>query len=132
MMDTILKILDNDIILQGVALIVAAGWMWLRKQAINKANVNEAKRTKYDLALDCIAAGVEETWETYVRGIKAGAEDGKLTTEERAEARSHALQAAVAYARAAGLDLLEALGSDAAVRNAVKDAVLEGKSNVKT
>jgi len=63
-------------------------------------------------AMGLLEAAVEETYQTYVREIKRGREDGKLTETERAEARRRAKERALAFARERGIDLLEHLGRD--------------------
>jgi hypothetical protein len=61
-------------------------------------------------ALQWIGLAVTDTYETYVRTLKAGRADGKLTPEERRTARRRALERAIALARQDGLDLLRELG----------------------
>lgn len=73
---------------------LAARWGWVRKWRL-------------DRAVECLAAGVRETYEEYVREIKKASEDGKLTDEERSFAMRMALEKAKSYALNAGFDLLK-------------------------
>lgn len=61
-------------------------------------------------AIDWLGVAVTDTYDTYVRAIKAGRADGKLTPEERRTARRRALERAIALARKDGIDLLRELG----------------------
>lgn len=70
------------------------------------------KRSKYQRALEVLEAAVEETYRTYVKAIKEGRADGKLTNEEQARARALARERALAIARGEGLDLMGTLGKD--------------------
>jgi hypothetical protein len=67
-------------------------------------------KEKYSEALLALEAGVNVTYETYVREIKAASEDGKLTDNERKVARERARQAGIDYAKEKGVDLLKVLG----------------------
>lgn len=91
-----------ETILAGLATViigVAARWQWVRKWRVDKA-------------LECIAAGVQETHEEYVKQIKEAKEDGKLTVEERAIAMLLALEKAKRYALLAGFDLVKVFAED--------------------
>lgn len=63
-------------------------------------------------ALLALEAGVDATYETYVRAIKEASEDGKLTKEERKRARQLAREAAVQFGANQGVDVLTTLGED--------------------
>jgi len=67
-------------------------------------------RRRCERALLALEAGVMNTYETYVREIKASREDGKLTSEERREARRRAKNYALDLARSEGLDIARELG----------------------
>lgn len=62
-------------------------------------------RWRLGRAVQCLAAGVRETYEEYVREIQKSNADGKLTTEERDHAMRMALEKAKAYALSQGFDL---------------------------
>lgn len=54
----------------------------------------ERVAAKYGQAVTAIEAGVSETYAVYVEAIKKGRTDGKLTPDEREEARQMALRRA--------------------------------------
>lgn len=68
--------------------------------------------TRKEQALLCLAAGVRETYETYVRHVKLSRADGKLTDDERREAVLRAVAHARRYAATEGFDLLKVLAKD--------------------
>lgn len=74
--------------------------------------LSRMKNERFRKALEALEAGVEQTYRTYVRALKAGREDGKLTDEERRQARALARETAMAFGRTQGIDVLEALGRD--------------------
>ncbi len=63
-------------------------------------------------AIDALEAGVDITYRTYVEAIKAAREDGKLTSQERREARRRARETAIQFGRSQGIDILQELGAD--------------------
>ena len=65
---------------------------------------------KWNRAILVLEAAVEQTYETYVREIKAASEDGVLTSGERAEARRRATNTAIAIGRSQGIDIVRILG----------------------
>ena len=69
--------------------------------------VEAVRRWRLARAVECVEAGVRETYEEYVRAMKAASIDGKLTDEERAEARRRAIERAKDYAAREGVDLLK-------------------------
>lgn len=81
----------------GVALLVG----WLKWQGSRK-----------EQALLCLAAGVRETYEHYVRHIKQSREDGKLSDDEREEAVRQAIAHAKRYALTEGFDLLKVMAKE--------------------
>lgn len=76
-----------------------ARWQWIR-------------RWRLERAAQCLEAGVRQTYEEYVRVCKAASDDGKLDSEQRAEAMRRALEAAETYARREGIDLLKQYAKD--------------------
>jgi hypothetical protein len=64
-------------------------------------------------ALECLEAAVEATYREYVEALKAASADGRLTPDERAQARGLARQRALAIATSRGVDLLREIGEDA-------------------
>ena len=70
----------------GVAGLLALGWKFL-KSKWTWANKLLAKTQLDELA----EAAAAETYETFVRDLKANAKDGKLTSEEKKEAMKRAV-----------------------------------------
>jgi len=68
------------------------------------------RRRRYYRAVQALEAGVEHTYRTYVRAIKEASADGRLSEEERRRARAMARDAAVAFGRSEGVDVLRELG----------------------
>ena len=68
------------------------------------------KQNRFVRALTILEAGIEETYRTYVQALKAARADGKLTAEEKQEARTRARDRALELARAEGVDLIRELG----------------------
>lgn len=95
---------DQGLMLLGVVL----GGLWsLFKSTDLYARV---RRLRCERALLALETGVMNTYETYVREIKASREDGKLTSAERQEARRRAKEYAIELARVEGLDIARELG----------------------
>lgn len=95
---------DHGLMLLGTLL----GGLWsLFKSTELYARI---RRRRCERALLALEAGVMNTYETYVREIKASREDGKLTSEERREARRRAKNYALDLARSEGLDIARELG----------------------
>lgn len=65
------------------------------------------KRWQLTRAIAALESGVRVTYEEYVRVMKQGRADGKLTASERAEAMRQAIQRAREFAAEDGLDLLK-------------------------
>ncbi|HIJ74473.1 MAG TPA: hypothetical protein HPP83_10275 [Candidatus Hydrogenedentes bacterium] len=68
------------------------------------------RRRRYYRAIEALEAGVEQTYRTYVRAIKEASADGRLSDEERRHARQLAREAAIAFGRTEGVDVLRELG----------------------
>lgn len=71
-----------------------------------------ARNRRAQRALLALEAGVDATYESYVRAIKEAREDGKLTAEERREARRRARLTAAQLVRAQGIDIARELGEE--------------------
>lgn len=86
--------------------ILGAFWMVLRgSRWYERIRSQQSRR-----AVDALEAGVDRTYETYVRAIKEAREDGKLTAEERRHARVLARQAAIEFGNREGIDVARELG----------------------
>ena len=70
------------------------------------------QQQRFRKGLLALEAGVERTYQAYVKAIKAGRSDGRLTEDEKARARSMARGRAVKLAREEGIDLLRTIGED--------------------
>lgn len=70
------------------------------------------ERRRFRKALLALESGVERTYQAYVKAIKAGRADGKLTEAEKAKARSMARSQAVSLAKNEGIDLLRTIGAE--------------------
>lgn len=70
------------------------------------------RRRRFGGALLALERGVEQTYQTYVKAIKAARADGRLTESEKARARSMARARGAAAAKDAGIDLLRTIGSE--------------------
>jgi hypothetical protein len=101
-------VLGSETGLTLVATLFGAAWAAVRSSAWYQA----WKGKRYAKALEALEAGVELTYRTYVRSIKDARSDGKLTDEEMSQARNQAREAAVAFGRAQGLDVISELGSE--------------------
>lgn len=71
-----------------------------------------ARSRRYAKAVEALEAGVEQTYRTYVQAIKAAREDGKLTDEEKRQARELAREAAIEFGRTRGVDVLREVGAE--------------------
>lgn len=87
------------------------------------------KDGELDGLLHFVETGVNECYEVFVRDIKEKARDGKLTRQERREARSKARSYAIEKAKSEGIDLVGRMGS-AALDNWIKRMVDEKKTAV--
>ena len=94
---------------QGLVLLGSLlGGIWTAFKADERRR--KVKDERLEKALRALEAGVDQTYETYVREIKAGAVDGKLTKDERRRARDLARGAAIEFGRTRGVDVLQELG----------------------
>jgi hypothetical protein len=73
-------------------------WTWLRKKGLETE------------AVDTLRTAVAKVQDEYVTFLKRAAEDGKLTEEERAEARNLAVEKALELAKGPVLKILLAWG----------------------
>lgn len=95
----------------GVTLIgTIVGGLWSGFKASDWYQARQRRR--YQQALRALEAGVERTYQAYVKAIKAGRSDGRLTEQEKARARSMARMRAVKLAKTDGIDLLRTVGED--------------------
>ena len=91
-----------------ISAVIGAVWT-----AFKSSEWRENARTRrYAKAVEALEAGVEQTYRTYVQAIKAAREDGKLTEEERKQARELARDAAIEFGRTQGVDVLREVGAE--------------------
>lgn len=105
MMQALVDFLTNPDFLKILAELIVLVWVFVKI----KTNLSDKK---YQLAIEALEQGVEETYEEFVRGIKLGREDGKLTNEEIKEAQKRAIDAAWRYGKTKGVDIIKTLGKE--------------------
>lgn len=71
-----------------------------------------ARDNRFTEALHALEAGVQQTYDVYVRAVKEASADGKLSSEERRRARELARDAAIAFGRTRGIDVIGSIGRD--------------------
>ena len=71
-----------------------------------------ARDNRFAGALNALEAGVQQTYDVYVRAVKEASADGKMTNEERRRARELARDAAVAFGRSRGVDVIGSIGHE--------------------
>jgi hypothetical protein len=88
--------------------VFGAAWTFFKSQDWYQ----RAKQQRFAQAITALEAGVDQTYQTYVRAIKEASEDGKLTAAERRRARELARETAIAFGRSQGIDVLAEVGND--------------------
>lgn len=83
-------------------------WAFFRSQDWYKG----LQEQRFGRALTALEAGVQYTYDTYVRAIKEASEDGKLTNTERRRARELARNTAINIGRTDGIDVIKEIGVD--------------------
>ncbi|MCD8140831.1 MAG: hypothetical protein LUE17_13820 [Planctomycetaceae bacterium] len=92
---------------------VASLWLWVTTTGVGLiVGWLKWQGSRKERALLCLAAGVRETYEHYVRHVKQASADGKLTDAEREEAVRQAIAHAKQYAATEGFDLLKVLAKE--------------------
>ena len=93
-----------DIVISVVVLLLAAGLRFLYVHFKASEIVKQAT--------EAVILAVQAVQVEYTEAIKKGREDGKLTAEEAATAKSMAIEKAKLIAKGEGLSLLKSWGSD--------------------
>jgi len=88
--------------------VFGAAWTFFKSQDWYQ----RAKERRYSQAITALEAGVDQTYQIYVRAIQEASEDGKLTPAERRRAREMARDAAVSFGRTQGINVIAEVGSD--------------------
>lgn len=102
------NVLSSETVLTILATILGAIWTAFRSSEWRR----RARERRFEKALRALEAGVELTYRMYVQAIKESRADGKLTEEERRQARRQALDAAIEYGRRQGIDVLREVGAE--------------------
>ncbi len=89
---------------------MVAGGLWACFKSSEQ--YQRLQQRRYRKALLALESGVERTYQAYVKAIKAGRADGRLTEDEKARARSMARARAIALAKSEGIDLMRTIGAD--------------------
>jgi hypothetical protein len=101
-------LLESD---AGLAIVSAAiGSVWTAFKGMEW--VEQRRHERHSTALMAVEAGVEHSFQTYVKAIKAGRSDRKLTGEERKHARALAQETAVRIGRVQGVNVAQELGRE--------------------
>lgn len=104
---SITGLLGNDAVLTLLATVVAALWSVITASKWWQG----LKDDNYAKAVACVEGGVQVAMQTYVAALKEANADGKLTKEEEAEARKKATDAAIAFGKSRGVDVVAELGT---------------------
>ncbi len=88
----------------------AAASMWIAFRGIDW--IAERRHARHNTALMAVEAGVEHSYQTYVKAVKAARSDGKLSSEERKHARALAQETALRVGRAQGVNVVQELGRE--------------------
>jgi len=102
------SLFESEAGLTIVAAVVGLVWTGIKGSRFYQRR----QREHFERALLMLEAGVENAWQTYVRELKRGREDGRLTREEARHARQLAIEAAVHHGQREGIDVLAAMGRD--------------------
>lgn len=105
---SIIDVLNSEPALGLVGSILGTIWT-IFKSRDWYSNRRETRRVK---ALEALEAGVDETYQAYVRDIKKARGDGKLTPSEVRHALRSARKAAVEYGKSEGINVLKVVGKE--------------------
>lgn len=108
-MDTVELLLGNEMFLNLAVGVVASVWTAIKASEWRR----RVKDKRFSTAIDAVELGVRSVYESYVRELKAGRDDGKLTAEERAEARRRATSIAMDWGLEHGVDVVREVGHGA-------------------
>lgn len=104
----ITNLAENENTLTVVVTLLGVAWTSLKSSAWFRMR----RKRQFGEAVEILEAAVEETYRVYVRSMKEGRADGKLTENERRRARLLARERAILLAKREGLDLLRLIGED--------------------
>lgn len=103
---SVTNVLESESVLAMLGTVLGALWAFFRSTEW----FGRLHRRRFNEALQALEAGVELTYRTYVQAIKEARADGKLTEDEKRQARRLAREAAVEFGRSRGIDVLKELG----------------------
>ena len=109
---TIIAILGSPAVQTALLGLIGGAWAWFRGTEWWQAQTARATGTARSKALLALEAGVDLAYRTYVQQIKLASADGTLTPDEQAEARRISKEAALAFAKQNGVDLIVTLGAE--------------------
>lgn len=92
--------------LAAAGTVLAAVMTWLK----GLQGFQFLRDTRLDLITEALEVGAIIAYDNYTAAIKAGREDGKLTSDERAHARKVAVDAAVEYLKETAPGVLHKVG----------------------
>lgn len=101
-------VLQSDTVLSLAAALVGTVW------AVVKSSdwFARIQSRRYGRAVEALEDGVEYAFQTYVDAVKGASADGKLTADEARRARTTARDAAIAFGRSRGVDVVRELGHE--------------------
>jgi len=101
-------LLESDVGLTIVGAVIGSVWSAFRGMDW----VSQRRHDRHNTALMAVEAGVEHSFQTYVKSIKAARSDRKLTDAERKHARALAQETALRVGRAQGVNVAQELGRE--------------------
>ena len=110
-----------------ISALAVALWSAFKSSESFRSWRNRVGDEQFDAAMRAVEAGVQLTYENYVRRTKLEAPEHKLTDEQRSRARLDAIQHAVSVAPS-GVDVIKTLGGHAQAQAVVDDIVRKSKA----
>ena len=102
------NLLQNEHFIELLITLIGILLTILKSTELYKKHVKE----RYEKALACLEVGIKETQDIYVEAIKKAREDGKLTDEEKLEAKNKAIEHAKELGAKLGIDVITILGQE--------------------
>jgi hypothetical protein len=100
--------LQSETVLTAIAAVLGALWTLFKSSDW----FERLRQRRFFMAVQAMEAAVEDTYRAYVRSIKKGRADGKLTPREKARARRRAKQQALRLGKTRGIDVARELGEE--------------------
>jgi hypothetical protein len=107
-----MSFLANEQVLGVVVSLVGVVWTLFGVQDRIQKWLDKRVGERRAKAILALAAGAQQVYDSYVKDIKKGREDGKLTKQEISTARTRALMQASMLAESQGIDLATELGAE--------------------